>query len=238
MRGRPGRCCAGGRAWWPRGSRRAGSPSGTGRERHERDRLGPAGPVHDRPGGRRRRHRPPRPGEFAGSFSGPSPPRSLLACPKTRTGSYGHTNNTVYHVWCERVAWAHSREVGLGPEAWQSLDRAMAMRSSQALFLAPSFLGDEVRVGNWIVACDGRLRAARRFQIVRIADGATLMQAQSEWVCIEIATGRPKRMPEEFRRAYVVEPAVVEALARGRGGPFAWGGPVTGHAASARNPVR
>lgn len=150
----------------------------------------------------------------------------------------GHTNNTVYHVWCERVAWAHSTAVGLGPEAWLSLDRAMAMRSSQALFLAPSFLDDRVRVGNWLVACDGRLRAARRFQIVRIADGVTLVRAQSEWVCIEIATGRPKRMPEEFRRAYVVEPAVGEALVREGGGPFSSGGSVIGPAASARNPVR
>ena len=114
----------------------------------------------------------------------------------------------------------------------------MAMRSSQALILAPSFLGDEVRVGNWLVACDGRLRAARRFQIVRIADGATLMRAQSEWVCIEIATGRPKRMPEEFRRAYVVVPAVGEALAREGGGLFTSGGSVIGPADGARNPVR
>jgi len=57
----------------------------------------------------------------------------------------GHTNNTVYHVWCERVAWAHSAAVGLDPQAWKSLERAMAMRSSQALFLAPSFLAGCVR---------------------------------------------------------------------------------------------
>jgi acyl-CoA thioester hydrolase len=148
----------------------------------------------------------------------------------------GHTNNTVYHVWCERVAWAHSAAVGLDPQAWKSLERAMAMRSTQASFLAPSFAGDRVRVGNWIVACDGRLRATRRFQIVRIADGVTLMRAQSEWVCIDIATGRPKRMPEEFRRAYLVEPAVGEALARERARPFGLGGPGAARAAGSRAP--
>lgn len=135
----------------------------------------------------------------------------------------GHTNNTVYQVWCERVAWAHSAAVGLGPEAWQALDRAMAMRRSEALYLAPSFAGEEIRVGNWIVACDGRLRATRRFQVVRAADGVTLMRAQSEWVCIEISSGRPKRMPQAFRSAYVVEDPVRTALAEERAegaGPF------------------
>ena len=71
-------------------------------------------------------------------------------------------------------------------------------------------------MGVWMVANDGRLRAVRRFQVVRPDDDATLFRAEIEYACIDLATGRPRRMPEEFRRAYAVLPAVAEALAAGR----------------------
>ncbi|MEB0151077.1 acyl-CoA thioesterase, partial [Pseudomonas sp. CCC2.2] len=47
------------------------------------------------------------------------------------------------------------------------------------------------------------------FQLVRPADGATLLRAQTTFVCIELSTGKPKRLPPEFIEGY--GPAVVTA---------------------------
>ena len=125
----------------------------------------------------------------------------------------GHTNNTVYLSWCGQVAWAHTVAVGLDLVDWRRLNRAMALRKSELHFLAPSFLGERLRVANWIVSCEGRLRATRRFQICRLADGLTLARVLSQYACIDLASGRPRRMPPPFRERYLVEPSVRVALA-------------------------
>ncbi len=44
----------------------------------------------------------------------------------------------------------------------------------------------------------------RRFQLMRPSDGATLLRAQTTFVCIELSSGKPKRMPAEFIEGYGV----------------------------------
>lgn len=133
---------------------------------------------------------------------------------------YGHTNNSVYLRWLDAIAWAHADAVGAGRDAHLSERRGMANRRTELQFVAPCFEGDRVRVGNWIVYCDGRLRATRRFQIVRVDDGATLLRAVTHYVCIDIDSGRPKRMPDSYSSNYVMLPTVESALAE-RKWPFA-----------------
>lgn len=136
---------------------------------------------------------------------------------------YGHANNAVYLRWCDEVAWAHAEAVGLGKAAHVDLRRGMAAHRTELQYLAPALAGDRVRVGNWIVACDGRLRATRRFQVVRERDGAILLRALTRYVCIDLDSGKPRRMPPAFAERYVVEPRVAEAL-RVEKTPFAGGG--------------
>jgi acyl-CoA thioester hydrolase len=70
-----------------------------------------------------------------------------------------------------------------------------------------------VEVGTWPVRNDNKLRIDRRFQIRRKADGETLLRALIHYVCIDLQTGRARRMPEDFTR-YSVAPEVAEAVAR------------------------
>ena len=126
----------------------------------------------------------------------------------------GHTNNAVYLSFCEQVAWAHSEARGLGIDQYHLLDRAMAVQSTRLRYFQPSFAGEELLVANWIVMSDGRLRVTRRYQIMRAADAATLVRGESDFVCIEVSSGRPRRMPEAFAREYVIETSVAGALAQ------------------------
>ena len=61
-----------------------------------------------------------------------------------------------------------------------------------------------------LTAGDGKLAMERRFQLRRTSDGQTVMRGRWELVCIDISSGRPKRMPPEFVKAY--QAAVVVPL--------------------------
>lgn len=113
-----------------------------------------------------------------------------------------HTNNTVYVKWCERVAWSHSVHLGLDLERYRALDRAMAITHSEYDYLQASREGDEVVAGTWITSWDRRLTMERRFQVIRLDDGVTLLRAAMRFACIELSSGRPRRMPEEFLLGY------------------------------------
>lgn len=113
-----------------------------------------------------------------------------------------HTNNAVYVQWCEKVGWAHSEALGLNLADYRRLDRAMAIREGHYDYLLPSGLGEALVLGTWLTAGDGKLSMERRFQLRRAADGATLVRGRWALVCIEISSGRPKRMPAEFVEIY------------------------------------
>ncbi|MDI4631450.1 acyl-CoA thioesterase [Pelomonas sp. V22] len=113
-----------------------------------------------------------------------------------------HTNNAVYVQWCEKVAWAHSESLGLALADYQRLDRAMAIRRGEYDYLLPSLLGEQLLLGTWLTASDGKLAMERRFELKRAADGITLMRGRWALICIEMSSGRPKRMPAEFVEVY------------------------------------
>ncbi|WP_299316601.1 thioesterase family protein [uncultured Halomonas sp.] len=122
---------------------------------------------------------------------------------------YDHANNAEYLRWIERVSWAHSDALGLTLARYRELDRGMAVHRHELDYLAPAFEGDRLALATWIIADDSRLTLTRRFQLIRPADGRTLLKARTRFACIELSSGRPRRLPEEYRRIYG-EAAVAE----------------------------
>lgn len=118
-----------------------------------------------------------------------------------------HTNNAVYVRWCEHAAWHHSTALGLELDDYRRLDRAMAIRRSEYDYLLPTREGEALTLATWLCASDGRSSMERRFQLVRDSDGATVVRGRWELVCIELSSGRARRLPPEFLAVY--EPAVV-----------------------------
>ncbi|MDH4559539.1 MULTISPECIES: thioesterase family protein [unclassified Pseudomonas] len=114
----------------------------------------------------------------------------------------GHANNAVYVSWLERCAWRHSQSLGLDLAEYRRLDRAMAVLRHEIDYLAAAYEDQELQMGTWIVESDQKLKMDRRFQLVRPEDGTTLLRARTTFVCIELSSGRPKRMPTEFVEGY------------------------------------
>lgn len=115
---------------------------------------------------------------------------------------YQHVNNVAYVKQLEVTAWAHSNHLGLSIEQYQLLDRGMAISRHEIDYLAAAHTNDVIDCATWIIECDSRLKLARQFQFIRRSDEKTLLNARTEFICISLSTGQPKRMPKEFADAY------------------------------------
>jgi acyl-CoA thioester hydrolase len=148
-------------------------------------------------------------------FDLPSPYVHRVTASAADVDAYGHVNNSVYLRWLDEAAWAHSTALGVPPEHCVRTRRGMVVWRSQLHYLAPAFAGDALEVGTWLVFGDGRVRVDRRFQVRRPADARTLLRALLHYVCADLDTGRPRRMPPEFLARYQPLAEVSAALAAG-----------------------
>jgi acyl-CoA thioester hydrolase len=132
----------------------------------------------------------------------PQPFTVTLRVSDSDIDALGHANNTGYVRWMEQCAWQHSAALGLDIAAYHALDRAMVVLKHEINYLAAAFADEELIVGTWIISSDSKLRLTRHFQIIRPSDDVTLLRARSEYACMEISSGKPKRMPPAFIEAY------------------------------------
>ena len=131
-------------------------------------------------------------------------PFTLPAQPQaTDIDGLNHTNNAVYVQWCEKVGWAHSEALGLSLADYRRLDRAMAIRRGEYDYLLPTTQHEELTLATWLTASDGKLTMERRFQLVRNVDQITVLRGRWDLVCIELGSGRVRRMPPEFCQVYL-----------------------------------
>jgi acyl-CoA thioester hydrolase len=127
---------------------------------------------------------------------------------------YQHVNNTVYLQWLDRIAWAHSARLGLSLDRCLELRRGMAVRHARTDYLEAARLDDDIMLATWIVACDGRLRCTRRFDILRLSDGKRVLEAEIDFFCLNLETGKPCRFPPVFTECYQPIPEVLAEYTR------------------------
>src|SRR5262245_16105081 len=116
---------------------------------------------------------------------------------------YGHVNNAVYLRWLDRAAWSHSAALGISVADCTRMRRGMAALRIEIDYLRAAVADDRVEVATWILESDHKLRVTRRFHL-RHADGGPLARATTQYVCLNLDTGRGIRMPPEFKAAYRV----------------------------------
>jgi acyl-CoA thioester hydrolase len=139
----------------------------------------------------------------AADWDFPSPHIVTLEVVASDIDAYNHVNNAVYLSWFDKVAWSHSASLGISLDECVRIRRGMAAHRAEIDYQRAAVLGDVVSVGTWIVRTDHKLRVERRFQVRRAPDGDTLARARTDYVCINLDSGRAARMPESFSIAYV-----------------------------------
>jgi acyl-CoA thioester hydrolase len=138
--------------------------------------------------------RPPAPGVFELRF----------VVPAAAVDRNGHANNVEYVRWMQDVAVQHAEATG-GTAAIESLGMSWVARSHLIEYLSPAFAGDLVVAWTW-VAQFRRVRSTRRYLFTRAADARVLARGATEWVCVDARTGRPRTIPSQVTRLFLLVP--------------------------------
>ena len=113
----------------------------------------------------------------------------------------GHASNLAYLRWVQDVALAHSEAVGFGLEGYQRIGGVFVVRRHEIDYLRPALRGDALEMRTWLPSV-AAAKCHRATDITRAADGVTVARALTTWGFVEIATGRPTRIPDALRVAF------------------------------------
>ena len=108
-----------------------------------------------------------------------------------------HVNNVSYVKWMEQAAVSHSNTLGFDWQWYQGTGTSFFARRHEVEYLAQSYLDDEIVVATWPEKME-KFIAHRRYQIVRIRDGKTLVRALTHWVFVKTENERPTRIPNQM----------------------------------------
>lgn len=113
----------------------------------------------------------------------------------------GHVNNVVYLSWMQDAAAAHIEALGLGLKEYLELKHAMVAVEHHVQYRKAALQGEEIILRTWLNDINA-LYSFRQYAFYRPSDKAVLFMGNTQWACVEIATGRPKRMSPTFMQAY------------------------------------
>lgn len=113
-----------------------------------------------------------------------------------------HANNVAYVRWLQDVAIAHSSAVGLDFEAYKRIGGVFVVRRHEVDYLRPVVRGARLEVRTWIDSA----MAAKCTRMTEIFgdDGTAVCRAKTVWGYIDVASGRPARIPQEIRDAFAL----------------------------------
>jgi acyl-CoA thioester hydrolase len=108
-----------------------------------------------------------------------------------------HVNNAVYLKYiedanarvCEAHGWPKQRMIEAGVE--------MIVHQYRIEYRQPAQMGDELEIASWFSDVQGDT-AIRHYTIQRAKDQVLLARAQTSWVWVDLKTGEPVRIPEDF----------------------------------------
>lgn len=120
-------------------------------------------------------------------------------------------SNLSYVKWMQGLAVGHSTAVGWGMERYEAAGQSWVVRQHCITYKRPAFLGEVITMATWVASLSTR-QSLRRYVFRRDADKAMLAQAETNWVYIDLSSGRPVRLPEELRAAFPIVENDSEAL--------------------------
>ena len=116
--------------------------------------------------------------------------------PESAVDENGHVNNVVYIQWMQDVATLHFDASG-GARILHDTGATWVVRSHNIEYLKPLFAGEAVIAQTW-VAGFRRVRSLRCYRFLRQGDKQLLARGETDWVYVDAATGRPRKIPNEI----------------------------------------
>lgn len=127
--------------------------------------------------------------------------------------TYGHVNNANYLRYMEQAAIEASASLGYDDDRYRELGTLWLIRETDIEYLRPLTARDSVTISTWVG--DFRRVRSRRFYEFRHAEtGELVAKANTDWVYLDRASGRPVSVPDAMIAAFA--PDQTEAAARER----------------------
>lgn len=141
----------------------------------------------------------------------PGPPifSKQFDVPTAAIDRQGHVSNLAYVGWMQDVAIEHSAAAGWPMERYLGLGAGWVVRSHFIEYLRPAFAGERLGIHTWVPRFDQR-RTPRRYLFVREEDRRILARAETQWVFVDLTTGRRRPLPEELVTAFEPVPEDTE----------------------------
>ncbi len=117
-----------------------------------------------------------------------------ITIPKSAIDENGHVNNVTYVQWMQDIAVEHYTSIG--GIAAQGSDAAWVVREHRVEYLLPAFENEEIEIKTWVENIR-RVRSLRKYEFVRKNDGKILVKGETDWVFVDVKTGRPLAIPQE-----------------------------------------
>lgn len=118
-----------------------------------------------------------------------------------------HLTNAAYLSYAEDCAMRLAATYGWPYSRWQEEGIAFVARKNRIKYHQAARFDDELEIQTWLYG----LRAAsakRYYAFSRAKDDALLAQLQTDWVLIDINSGKPKRFPTHFHE--VLSPNITQ----------------------------
>ena len=117
-----------------------------------------------------------------------------IIIPNNSIDENGHVNNVAYVQWMQDIALEHYSSIG-GIQA-QGPDATWVIREHRIEYFLPAYAGEEIEIRTWVENIQ-RVRSLRKYEFVRRADGKTLVKGETDWVFVDVKSGRPLAIPQE-----------------------------------------
>lgn len=112
-------------------------------------------------------------------------------------------SNLCYVAWMQDVAVAHSAVCGWPMERYESIGQGWVVRQHTITYKRPAFLGDVITAATWIASYASR-RSLRRYVFWNAKEKALLAEAETQWVFIDMASGKPVSVPGELQESFPI----------------------------------
>ena len=120
--------------------------------------------------------------------------RKEFTVPPEAIDRNGHVNNVEYVKWMQDLAVTHWNTVG-GQAVNEENGATWVARSHHIEYLRPAFEGDRIEAVTWVNNMR-RVRSMRKYAFRRLDNDQLIARGETDWVFVDVETGRPKSVPE------------------------------------------
>ena len=128
----------------------------------------------------------------------PDPFTYAVEVTPTSIDAQHHANNVEYVRWMQDAAVAAAEALDHGATLMRSLNAAWVVRSHHVEYGRPAVLGDRLAITTWLTDVTAAA-CVRHYEFRRNGEGVVIARGRTEWVFVDAATGRPRRLPAEVR---------------------------------------